>query len=63
MIRSGTDSGEHVQVQIQVIRLLEPCRPWRGLGASLKVGTLFVRVGVHVRVRVHVCVRARVRVS
>ena len=45
------------------IHLLEPCRPCRGLGASLKVGTLFVRVGAHVRVRVHVCVRARVRVS
>ena len=59
MIRSGTDSSEHVQVQIQVIRLLEPCRPWRALGASLKFGTLFVRV----RVRVHVCVRARERVS
>ncbi len=59
MIRSGTDSSEHVQVQIQVIRLLEPCRPWRALGASLKFGTLFVRV----RVRVHVCVCARVRES
>jgi hypothetical protein len=59
VIRSGTDSSEHVQVQIQVIRLLEPCRPWRALGASLKFGTLFVRV----RVRVHVCVRARERVS
>jgi hypothetical protein len=59
VIRSGTDSSEHVQVQIQVIRLLEPCRPWRALGASLKFGTLFVRV----RVRVHVCVCARVRES